>query len=78
MEIVLANCWKEVFDYYVSRRSQVIRGFVNILVHLIKCFDTVFQTAYRYISIALKVFFPCPIAIKFSPMIDYRLKFVKM
>ena len=34
MEIVLANCWKEVFDYYVSRRSQVIRGFVNILVHL--------------------------------------------
>ena len=50
MEIVLANCWKEVFDYYISRRSQVIRGFVNILVH---CFDTVFQSAYRYISIAL-------------------------
>ena len=57
MEIVLANCWKEVFDYYVSRRSQVIRGFVNILVHLSVSIYTVFQSAYRYISIALKVFF---------------------
>ena len=37
-----------------------------------------FHRPYRYFSIALKVFFFCPIAIKFSPVIGYVLKFVKM
>ena len=44
----------------------------------IKVFRYSFSDAYRYFSIALKVFFPCPIAIKFSAIIDYGVKFVKM
>ena len=32
----------------------------------LRCFNTVFQRPYRYFSIALKVVFPCLIAIKFS------------
>ena len=44
----------------------------------LRCFDTVFQRPYRYFSIALKVVFPCPIAKKFSPVVGYGLKFVKM
>ena len=38
----------------------------------------VFKRPYPYFSIALKVTKPCLIAIKFSPGIDYRLKFVTM
>ena len=45
---------------------------------LLRCFDTVFQRPYRYFSITFKVFFPLPISIKFSPVIGYGLKFVKM
>ena len=72
MEIVLANCWKEVFDYYISRRSQVIRGFwCTVSIQFFRAHTGIFQSPY-------KCFFPCPIAIKFSLMIDYRLKFVKM
>ena len=44
----------------------------------LRCFDTVFHRPYRYFSIALKVVFPNPIAMKFSPVTGYRLKFVKM
>ena len=43
----------------------------------LRCFDTVFRRPYRYFSIALKMFFSL-IAIKFSPVIGYGLKFVKM
>ena len=50
----------------------------HIAEHHLRCFDTVFQTPYRYFSIALKVIFPCPIAVKFSLVIGYGLKFVKM
>ena len=32
----------------------------------LRCFDTVFRRPWRYFSIALKWFYPCPIAIKFS------------
>ena len=45
---------------------------------MLRCFDTVFQRRDRYFSIALKVVFSCPSAIKFSPVIGYGLKFVKM
>ena len=45
---------------------------------ILRCFDTVFQRPYRYFSISLKVVFPCPIAIKLSPVTGYGLKFVKM
>ena len=47
-------------------------------VEIIRCFDMVFKRPYPYFSKALKVTKPCLIAIKFSPGIDYRLKFVKM
>ena len=51
---------------------------VPIICDCLRCFYTVFQRPYRYFSIALKVFFPCPIAIKCSPaVIAYGLKFVK-
>ena len=33
---------------------------------------------YRYFSIYLKVIYACLIATRFSPVIDYELKFVKM
>ena len=50
---------------------------VNILIDLtLRCFDIVFQRL--YFSIALKGDFPCPIAVKFSSVIGYGLKFVKM
>ena len=41
-------------------------------------FDAVFPRSYRFFSIVLKVIYSCPIAIKFSPVIDYELKFFKM
>ena len=44
----------------------------------LRFFDIVFQSPYRYFSIALKAIYPCLIPIKFSPMINCRLKFVKM
>ena len=47
----------------------------------LRCFDTVFQRPERYFSIALKVVFSLydrTIAIKFSPVIAYGMKFVKM
>ena len=44
----------------------------------LRCFDRVFRRPYRYFSIALKVVFLRPIAITFSPVIGYGLKFVKM
>ena len=46
-----------------------------------KCFDTVLSEAIPIFFDRLKsvfFFFPCPIAIKFSPVIGYGLKFVKM
>ena len=36
----------------------------------IRCFDAVFWRPYRCFSISLKRFYPCPIATKFSPVID--------
>ena len=51
---------------------------IHYLTRPLRCFDTVFQGPYRYFSMPLKVFFPCPIAIKFSPVTGYGLKFVKM
>ena len=38
---------------------------------LFRCFDTVFRRPYRYSSIFNKLFYPCPIAIKFSPLNRY-------
>ena len=51
---------------------------VPIICDCLRCFDTVFQRPYRYFSVALKVIFPCPMAMKFSPIIGYGFKFVKM
>ena len=45
---------------------------------VLRCFDTVFRRPYRYFSIDLKVIYACLIATRFSPLIDYELKFVKM
>ena len=54
-------------------------GTVGILVLLHGLFRYSFSEAiYRYFTIALKVIYPYLIAIKFSSMIEYRLKFVKM
>ena len=49
--------------------------FRKLNINNVPCFDIVFQRPYRYFSMALKSFYPCLVAIKFSPMIDYRLKF---
>ena len=38
---------------------------------LFRCFDTVFRRPYRYSSIFNKLVYPCPIAIKFSPLNRY-------
>ena len=45
---------------------------------VLRCFDTVFRRPYRCFWIDLKVIYPCLIATRFSPVIDYELKFVKI
>ena len=52
-----------------SRPILLITRMTDKITNL-RCFDTVFQRPYRYSSVPLKVFFPCPIAIKFSPVIE--------
>ena len=44
----------------------------------LRCFNTVSRRPYPCLSVALKWFYPCMIARKFSPVIDYELKFFKM
>ena len=45
---------------------------------VLRCFDTVFRRPQRCSSIDLKVIYAWLIATRFSPVIDYELKFVKM
>ena len=52
--------WAEVCRTRKSSRKRITRTSLGL-----RCFDTVFQRPYRYFSIASKVFFPCPIAVKF-------------
>ena len=44
----------------------------------LRYFDTVFGRPFRCFSITLTAIYPCPIATKCSPVIDYELKFVEM
>ena len=64
-------------------RAGIGRGgkdIVDIVGRQVKVFnfDKAFQRPYRYFAIALKVILSLSDRYKFSPMIDYRLKFVKM
>ena len=54
-------------------------AFFTLVVSFLELLQ-VFQRPYRYFLIALKFkcFLPRPIAIKFSPVIGYGLKYVKM
>lgn len=53
---------------------------IILQIFYLRCLDTVFwRDHYRYFSIALKVPYLCHwLMMKFSPTIDYGLKFVKM
>ena len=69
-----------------SQTAKTVFSHLNLFITLncrknalsLRCFDTVFRRPYRYFSIALKGILSVPIAIKFSLVIDYGLKFVKM
>ena len=67
------------FKFYTQLIITAVMGLAGARERL-RCFDTVFRRPYRYFSIALKLkwFYRCLIAVKFSSVIDYRLKFVKM
>ena len=70
----------------LSKRTKFIFLFVeNFFPHALKTCRVFFVFRYSF-SEAIPIFFnrlksgffPCPIAIKFSPVIGYGLKFVKM
>ena len=75
MHTVLCGVWKERQDIaYVHNTPW--KG--NLEVKL-RCFDTGFQTPYRYFSVDVKVIlYPCKIAIKSLPLTDFGFKFVKI
>ena len=58
-------CPRPRVNYTVIKLLQVL--FTSKAI-VLRCFDIVFQ----------RLYYPCLITIKFSPKIDYRLKFVKM
>ena len=63
--------------YFYSEIQDIFDSFVA--QPFSEYFDRFNFKVFRYsFSIALKVDFPCPIAVKFSPVIGYGLKFVKM
>ena len=75
--VVTALC--RLFQEMFNIPPKFIIVIMCLKTHMIlRCFDTVFQRPYRYFSIALKVVFPCPVAMKLSPATGYGLKFVKM
>ena len=61
---------------YLRTRIHLYFFLLETRFNQLRCFDKVFQRPYRYFLIAW--FSPCPIAIKFSLVIGYGLKFVKM
>ena len=52
--------------------------FRDKIIRILRCFNIVFQRPDRYFQSLWKWFSPRLNAIKFLPVIDYRLKFVKM
>ena len=61
----------------VSPQRDALRRF-KTLIQIKVLINTVFRRLYWYFSIALKVILSFPIVTKFSPVIEYELKFVKM
>ena len=56
--------WNNIRNYNIAKQIQLIKVFRNSFLETVCIFQ--------------KWFYPCPIAIKFSPVIDYELEFVKM
>ena len=76
----IQRSWLAIIECLPHGMSEMKRHELAKAIYIsdLRCFDTVFQRPYRYFSIALKVVFPCTIAKKFSSVIGYGLKFVKM
>ena len=71
------NKHEMTLEYYCTCRY---RSFLSqaTFTTILKVFWYSFSEAILIFSISLKVVLPCPIAIKFSPVIGHGLKFVKM
>ena len=74
---IQTNKHEMTLEYYCTCRYRSFLSQAAFTTSL-KVFRYSFSTAIPIFSIALKVVFPCPIAIKFSSVIGYGLKFVKM